>query len=50
MDYECDVGYMKTEEGTCQKIDTEEDEKKPKGGLTEDQIAQCDEYGYYTVS
>jgi hypothetical protein len=21
MDYECDIGYLKTEQGTCQKIE-----------------------------
>jgi hypothetical protein len=39
MDYECDVGYQKSEEGsTCLKIESDDPEKdKPlKGGLTED--------------
>lgn len=49
MDYECDVGYYRTEEGTCLKNEDEQ-EKPLKGGLTEEQITQCDELGYYTVS
>jgi len=35
MDYECDVGYFRTEEGTCQKLD-EDDDKGTKGGLSEE--------------
>lgn len=49
MDYECDIGYVKTEQGTCQRDEAIQQEEL-KGGLTEDQIAQCDSYGYYTVS
>ena len=49
MDYECDVGYVKTDQGTCQK-DASIEPEELKGGLTEDQIAQCDHYGYYTVT
>jgi hypothetical protein len=49
MDYECDIGYIKTDQGTCRKDESIEPEEL-KGGLTEDQIAQCDTYGYYTVS
>jgi hypothetical protein len=33
MDYECDAGYERTPQGTCQKI---EDEEKKKDSLTED--------------
>ena len=49
MDYECDIGYIKTDQGTCQRDENIPPEEL-KGGLTEDQIAQCDTYGYYTVT
>jgi len=35
MDYECDFGYYRTEEGTCQKVDPEDTDKAVKGGLNE---------------
>lgn len=46
MDYECDVGYERTVQGTCQKID----EESKKDGLNEDQQAMCDTFGYYLVT
>lgn len=36
MDFECDIGFIKTDEGSCMKLDTVEDDKKPKGGLTDE--------------
>ena len=33
MDYECDVGYFKTEQGTCQKQELEE---ALENGMTQD--------------
>ena len=38
MDYECDVGYVRSDHGSCVKADNVPQEEL-KGGLTEDQIA-----------
>lgn len=35
MDYECDIGYIKTDQGTCQRDDNIEQEEL-KGGMTQD--------------
>lgn len=36
MDYECDIGYYKTDEGVCLKLESnEEPETTYKNGLTE---------------
>ena len=47
IDYECDIGYTRTEQGTCIQDPNVE---KIKDGLDEDQMAMCDSFGYYTIS
>ena len=47
MDYECDVGYLRTDQNTCVPDPTF---KKSADGLDEDQQAMCDSFGYYTIS
>ncbi len=49
MDYECDVGYERAPNSkTCVKI--EDYEKLLGASIKEDQAAQCETFGFYTVT
>ena len=51
IDYECDVGYIRSELGGCVLDKDYETDKKDLGKyLQEQQAAQCESFGFYTVS
>jgi len=44
MDYECDVGYVRTDDGRC--VEQEDDKNQDKL----DEAEQCNKLGFYTIS
>ena len=48
MDFECDIGYEKSDLGSCNKI--AEYDTKVASMIKEDQAAQCETYGFYSQS
>lgn len=48
MDYECDIGYIRNEQGMCQQIP----EYTTRLGdiIKQDQAAQCESFGFYTTT
>ena len=48
IDYECDLGYIRTDLGQCQAIP--DYEKRLGSMIKEDQTAQCESFGYYTTT
>mmetsp|Transcript_23888 Transcript_23888/g.23576 ORF Transcript_23888/g.23576 Transcript_23888/m.23576 type:complete len:169 (-) Transcript_23888:192-698(-) len=47
MDYECDSGYIRTDDARCVLV---EGDSKSSTSLSEDQNEQCSNYGYYSIS
>ena len=50
MDYECDVGYLRSDSGKCVKDESFKEQRKSAQGLDPDQQTMCDAYGYYFVT
>jgi len=52
MDFECDIGFSRTDgvSGPCMETETRLTAEEKQHALQEFQQEQCDEYGYYEVS
>lgn len=46
MDYECDLGYMRSDSGKCSQMP--DYQEKFGAVIKEEQAAQCDSFGFYT--
>ena len=48
MDFECDVGFTRADQGSCSKIP--DYDKQIGSSVVEDAAATCESFGYYTVT
>ena len=49
-DYECDIGYARTDQGDCVETEYRGTEEEKAAWVLERQNEQCLEYGYYEVT